>query len=237
MPVYLDGVETTAAVSSAPPAEHDLAGDEHAVDTLSDLNAKVSDATLIDTTDSRLSDARTPTTHDLAGSEHGVDTLANLNAKVSDATLIDTTDSRLSDARTPTAHDFAGTEHNADTLSDLNVKISDYSIGGPVAAQASTPLSVSASDSGKFFTNEGSAAQIVFNLPTAAAGLSYSFFAQDANGIQVVAASGDTIRVGTSVSGAAGNIVSTAVGDLVTLKAINATEWVATEVSGTWTVT
>jgi hypothetical protein len=72
--------------------------------TLAQLNTAVNDATLIDTGDSRLSDARTPTAHDLAGSEHNSDTLANLNSKISDATLIDTGDSRLSDARTPTAH-------------------------------------------------------------------------------------------------------------------------------------
>ncbi len=40
---------------------HALGGAQHTADTLANLNAKVSDATLIDTADSRLSDARTPT--------------------------------------------------------------------------------------------------------------------------------------------------------------------------------
>jgi len=43
------------------PSSHGLAGSEHSTATLAQLNAKVSDATLIDTGDSRLSDARTPT--------------------------------------------------------------------------------------------------------------------------------------------------------------------------------
>ena len=42
---------------------HNLGGSEHTADTLANLNLKVSDATLIDTGDSRLSDARTPTSH------------------------------------------------------------------------------------------------------------------------------------------------------------------------------
>ena len=113
----------TAAVSS-----HAIGGSDHTASTLSELNGKVSDATLIDTADSRLSDARAPTAHDLGGSAHNADTLANLNLKVSDATLIDTADSRLSDARTPTAHDLGGSEHGADTLANLNLKVSDATL-------------------------------------------------------------------------------------------------------------
>jgi len=46
-----------------PPKAHALGGIAHSADTLANLNLKVSDATLIDTGDSRLSDARTPTAH------------------------------------------------------------------------------------------------------------------------------------------------------------------------------
>ena len=42
------------------PTAHSLGGAEHSADTLANLNIKVSDATLIDTGDSRLSDERTP---------------------------------------------------------------------------------------------------------------------------------------------------------------------------------
>ncbi len=45
-------------LEGAPPA-HDLGGAEHNADTLANLNSKVSDGTLIDTGDSRLSDDRT----------------------------------------------------------------------------------------------------------------------------------------------------------------------------------
>jgi len=62
--------------------------------TLSDLNGRITDATLDDSGDSR-----PPTSHALGGSAHSADTLANLNSKVSDATLDDS-----SDPRTPTSH-------------------------------------------------------------------------------------------------------------------------------------
>ena len=81
---------------SRTPTAHDL--DAHGTATLAELNAVVSDATLIDTGDSRLSDARVPTSHGLGGTEHATATLAQLNSKVSDATLDGTTDPRDADA-------------------------------------------------------------------------------------------------------------------------------------------
>ena len=48
-----------------------------AIDTLAELNGIVSDATLIDTADSRLSDARTPTSHNHAASEITSGTVAH----------------------------------------------------------------------------------------------------------------------------------------------------------------
>jgi hypothetical protein len=93
-------------------------------------------------------------------------------------------------------------------------------------------------ESGNVLTNEGSTAQNYHTLPSAAAGYVFTFIVQDADGIRVTAASGDTIRLGASVSAAAGHIDSTTIGDSVTLKAINATEWVATSIVGAgWTAT
>ena len=131
-----------------PPKAHDLAGSAHNADTLADLNAKISDATL-DTS----SASRTPSAHDLAGAEHNTDTLADLNAKISDATLDTSSASRtpsahktshqngetdeisvaglsgeLADDQPPKTHDLAGSAHNIDTLADLNSKISDATL-------------------------------------------------------------------------------------------------------------
>jgi hypothetical protein len=83
-------------------------------------------------------------------------------------------------------------------------------------------------DRGTVFTNEGATSQMDFALPSAAAGLGpFTFVVQDADGIQIDAATGDTIRIGADVSSSAGTLTSTTIGDSVTLVAINATEWIA----------
>jgi hypothetical protein len=108
-----------------------------------------------------------------------------------------------------------------------------------VEAKTSTPYVVSTSaDRNKLFTNEGATALQEFTLPTAAAGLSFSFCVQDADDIKITANTSDTIRMGSQVTAAAGNIQSSAIGDSVTLTAINATEWMAVGgFTGVWTVT
>jgi len=103
-----------------------------------------------------------------------------------------------------------------------------------LTVQAATPLNVSAGVSYTTYTNEGAGAQIVFNLPAAAAGLTYTFIVQNNNGIQVKANGTNTIRLASAVSSAGGTATSTTVGSSITLVAINATEWIAREITGTW---
>jgi hypothetical protein len=103
-----------------------------------------------------------------------------------------------------------------------------------IAPKAATPYTVLSTESNTVFTNEGATAKIVFNLPTAVAGLTFTLFVQDTDGIDITAASGDTIRFNTTVTAAAGTITSTTIGSSITLVAINATEWVATALVGTW---
>lgn len=118
----------------------------------------------------------------------------------------------------------------------------DLSVTGgssSVIPEAATPVNLTNADSNKIFTNEGAAALGVFNLPTAVAGLRYTFIVQDADGIQVVANAGDTIRIGSLVSAAAGNASATDIGSVLELIAINATEWIAISViapGAGWTV-
>jgi hypothetical protein len=78
-----------ALVGGGGAGQHTLGGATHLVDTLDDVNAKISDATLDDS-----SASRTPSSHALAGAEHSASSLANLNAKISDATLDDSSSSR-----------------------------------------------------------------------------------------------------------------------------------------------
>ncbi len=87
------------------------------------------------------------------------------------------------------------------------------------------------------FTNEGAGATVNFTLPTASAGMEFEFFVMAAQTLRVTAAAGDTIRIAASESAAAGNIANNVVGSYVKITALNATNWVAAAVVGTWTVT
>lgn len=101
--------------------------------------------------------------------------------------------------------------------------------------QAASPYSVSATvDNRTAMTNEGATSLVTFTLPTAVANLDYSFYIQDADGLRITANTGDTIRFSATVTAAAGSITSTTVGSSIRLYAINATEWVATSLIGTW---
>jgi hypothetical protein len=97
------------------------------------------------------------------------------------------------------------------------------------------------SESGETYTNEGDIDGSIINLPAAVAGLCFTVVCQAAQTITINAASGDTIRMGATVSAAGGLISTATIGNAVTLLAINATEWVAISYIGTvgtnWTVT
>jgi len=128
-----------------------------------------------------------------------------------------------------TSPTLAKLEVNGATLSQVKVEANTAGSGSPNV--------ITAAESRSVFTNEGATALNYHTLPTAAAGLVYTFYVQDTDGIRVVANTGDTIRINTAVSAAAGYAESTTVGSSVTLAAINATEWVATSVIGTWALT
>lgn len=115
-------------------------------------------------------------------------------------------------------------------IHQIEVEANTAGSGSPNILSAST-------ENNKLFTNEGATAENHHTLPTAVAGLTYTFYCQDTDGIQINANTGDTIRIAASVSAAAGLIETATVGNAVTLVAINATEWVAISVVGTWTVT
>lgn len=122
------------------------------------------------------------------------------------------------------------------------VRVSDGSTGmgamtmKRVVEVKTTNFTQVATDSFKVRSNEGATALQVNTLPAAAAGLTYTYVVQDADGIEVLAVGDDTIRIAGSVTGAAGNIQATTIGNTVTLCAINSTEWVALSHEGSWTV-
>ena len=99
-----------------------------------------------------------------------------------------------------------------------------------------SPYSITTADNTTIFTNEGAAAEVYLNLPTAAVNLQYTAYCQNVNGIRFVASAGDTIRIGAAVSSVAGYATSNTVGSSITLNSINATEWVALSETASWTL-
>lgn len=102
-------------------------------------------------------------------------------------------------------------------------------------AVAASPNILASTESGTVLTNEGTTAKNYHTLPTAVAGYVFEFIVQDADGMRITANTSDTIRVIDKVTAAAGYIESTTIGSVVRLVAINAVEWYATLIHGTWT--
>lgn len=106
----------------------------------------------------------------------------------------------------------------------------------------STTVNLTASDSGNLYADDGTnnTNSLTVNLPLASAGLHYQVYARqvDANDLtEIVAQSGDTIKVDTStVSASGGKVRLTSAGSSIWLVALNDTEWVARSVTGSWTV-
>lgn len=104
----------------------------------------------------------------------------------------------------------------------------------------SGPITINAgSGSFQVYTNTGAGAKIVANV---AAGLSIGtvlqFMCTNANGWDVVAGAGESIRIAAAVTGAARTATNTAQGSTLTIEKVSATEWHAVGApNGTWTLT
>lgn len=103
-----------------------------------------------------------------------------------------------------------------------------------ISPKTTSPVVVSATaDLNKVFTNEGAAGSITFQLPAAAAGLTYTFVSQNVNAMVVIVTAGDTIRLGGNINTTTN---TTEVGSTLCLVAINATEWISVATEGTWVI-
>jgi len=166
-------------------AQGTLASNAIPAGTLASVNSKISDATLIDTTDPRLSDARTPTTHphtlsDItdAGSAAALDVPTVGNALVGE--VVKGNDTRLSDDRDPTPHPH--------TLADITDS-------GTAAAADTTDFATAAQG-----TLADSALQNAAAFATAAQGATADTALQPAD--VGTAAAADTTAFATAAQGA-----------------------------------
>jgi hypothetical protein len=106
---------------------------------------------------------------------------------------------------------------------------------GRVITAKTSNYTVVNTDSHTFFTNTGAAGTVNFTLPTAAAGLTYTFYIDAAQTLTITAGASTTIRSGSSVTTSAGNVTSSTQGNLIRITAISTTQWIADFITGTWT--
>ena len=128
---------------------------------------------------------------------------------------------------------------NADTLSLLNGASEPRAWLSAVRVETNTavaaaPRSVSASESGMCWNNEGATALNVYNLVTASVGYQFCFINVDTDGIRVNAAAGDILHIPGDASTAGGYCESTTLDSSVTWVATNATDFRARQLVGTW---
>lgn len=106
----------------------------------------------------------------------------------------------------------------------------------------STTVNLTSAESGNLYADDGvnDGDTLTVNLPAASAGLNYQVYARvvDANDlVEIVAQSGDTLKVDSStVSASGGKVRLTVAGSSMWFVALNDTEWVARSITGSWTV-
>ena len=85
-------------------------------------------------------------------------------------------------------------------------------------------------------TNTGATSKPILTLPAAQKGLMLPFLVTDTDGLRILAAGNDTIRLGGIIGKVAGYIESLEVGSFVFLEAVSDTEWLAISLGGLWLV-
>jgi hypothetical protein len=103
-------------------------------------------------------------------------------------------------------------------------------------AGVASPNVLTGLESFNVISNEGAVALNYQKLVSAAAGYEFKFVVQNANGMRLIASTGDTIRYTDTVSASSGYIESTNLGATILLRCINATEWFVSSISGTWNI-
>lgn len=126
------------------------------------------------------------------------------------------------------------TLNNSGANETISIAANDTKIIENNAALVGSPNILLATERGKVLTNAGTSGLNYHTLPTAAAGITFTFIVMDANGMVITANTADNIMIDGVYSNLAGTITSTAVGSVVTLLAVDSTTWVATSYVGTW---
>jgi hypothetical protein len=134
------------------------------IDTLAELNAIITDATLIDTTDSRLSDSRTPTAHTHTASE-----ITDFDTEVSNNSSVALNTAKITYPSTDSTK-LAGIEALADVTDTANVTSAGALMDSEVDADIKTfslPASTTISTFGASLIDDTSSTTALTTLGTA----------------------------------------------------------------------
>lgn len=126
------------------------------------------------------------------------------------------------------------------TTSDVASGTINFCISAPAGRTAviegvTTPVTILAANSGATYTNTGAGGTVRFDLPSAAAGLKFTFIVTTAQSLSIKVATGDYIRVGATSSSSGGTASCPTPYTRIDLIAVDATNWVGMQ-QGSWTL-
>lgn len=90
-------------------------------------------------------------------------------------------------------------------------------------------------ETGCTFNNTEAGGTVTFTLPTAVAGLEYTFYKQTNQQMNITAGAGDVFIKGAVSSDASLSNVSNELGAVVRIRAVSSVAWLVESISGTWT--
>lgn len=112
----------------------------------------------------------------------------------------------------------------------------DQGLSTIIGTDSGSPAAISVSFSGFLISDAVDSSKNYGLLPSAVAGMNYTFFIRSSDGLRIVANTGDSIRVLGTISSSGGYIESSTVGDFIKLVAVDVDTWLAVSIGGTWTV-
>ena len=116
-------------------------------------------------------------------------------------------------------------------------KVLSWGSAGGQTSDKTADYSVLSGDSGTTFTNIGASGNVVFSLPTPAAGLEYSFIIGASQNVAVVPSGSTTIKYGPNLSMSSANVLASAdLYSFIKMIGISSTVWVVESVIG-WNMT
>ena len=126
------------------------------------------------------------------------------------------------------------------TQTDINIAAiaalgAGFTVEVNSTGKSSAPNILLASESRTVLINEDTLGETNYHtLPSAAAGMVFTFMCNHTDGIRVTAAAGDKIQMNGLTSKVAGYAESTIAGSVVRLICVDTTEWIADTIIGTW---